>query len=50
VGFPHNLEEWRVFSDAVKPSLKDVLLHNGNATPWIPGAHSVAKKESCESM
>jgi hypothetical protein len=50
LGFPHNPEEWRLYTDALKPSLKDVLLHKGNIKSSRPVAHSVAKKLSYESM
>jgi hypothetical protein len=29
----HNPEEWRLFTDSSKLSLKAVLLHNGNVLP-----------------
>ncbi|GBN67158.1 hypothetical protein AVEN_210986-1 [Araneus ventricosus] len=32
----HNPEEWRLFIDSSKVSLKAVLLHNGNKHPSIP--------------
>jgi len=33
-------DEWRLFIDFSKVSLKAVLLHNGNALPSIPVAHA----------
>jgi hypothetical protein len=44
--FAHDPEELRLSIDESKLSLKAVLLHNGNVTPCMPVAHSVAKKES----
>ncbi|GBO32648.1 hypothetical protein AVEN_22213-1 [Araneus ventricosus] len=35
----HEPNEWRVFIDALKLSLKAVLLNNGNELPSIPVAH-----------
>ena len=46
----YNPEEWRLFIDSSKLSLKAVLLHNGNTKPSIPVAHSVAMKETYENM
>lgn len=39
-------EEWRLFIDSSKRSLKGVLLHNGNALASVPVAHSVHLKET----
>lgn len=38
-------DEWRLFLDSNKRSLKAVLLHNGNGYASIPIAHSVKMKE-----
>ena len=38
--------EWRLFIDSSKTSLKAVLLHNGNKYSSIPVAHSVHLKET----
>jgi hypothetical protein len=46
LGFPHHPEEWRLFINASKLSLKTALLLNGNIKPSTSVAHSVAKKES----
>ena len=43
-------EEWRLFIDSSKRSLKCVLLHNGNKLASVPIAHSVTLKETYESM
>lgn len=47
---PTNPEEWRLFIDSSKFSLKGVLLHNGNKHPSIPVAHSVHMKETYDNM
>jgi hypothetical protein len=46
----HNTDDWRLFIDSSKRSLKAVLLHNGNRLPSIPLAHSVHMKETHENM
>ena len=46
----HNPDEWRLYIDSSKLSLKAVLLHVGNVLPSIPVTHSVHMKESHESM
>jgi len=46
----HNPQDWRLFVDSSKLSLKAVLLHNGNSLPFIPVGHSVHNKESYENM
>lgn len=46
---PYNSDEWRLFIDSNKNSLKAVLLHN-NEKPSIPVAHSVNNKENYETM
>lgn len=43
-------EQWRLFIDSGKDSLKAVLLHNGNGKPSVPLAYAVAMKETYESM
>lgn len=45
-GFEHNPDEWRIFFDASKTSLKGVLLHNGNIWPTIPVLHTAYLRES----
>ena len=37
-----NPDEWRLFIDSSKASLKVVLLHNGNKFPSVPSSHTVA--------
>lgn len=47
---PRNPEEWRLFIDSSKSSLKAVLLHNGNKFPSIPIVHAVGKKEDYKTL
>jgi hypothetical protein len=49
LGHVYNPEEWRLFIDSSKVSLKAVLLHNDNIYPSVPLAYS-HMKESHESM
>ena len=44
------MNEWRLFIDSSKRSLKAVLLHIGNKKPSIPIAHSAQLKESYDSI
>jgi arabinogalactan endo-1,4-beta-galactosidase len=46
----HKPEEWRLFIDSSKSSLKAVLLHNGNVLPSIPVGYAVSMKESYDNM
>ena len=46
----HCSDEWRLFIDSSKVSLKAVRLHNGNVLPSIPVAHAFGIKESGDSM
>ena len=46
----YSASDWRLFIDSSKQSLKAILLHNGNVYPSISTAHSVQKKEDCESV
>ena len=41
----YNPNEWRLFLDSSKRSLKCVLLHNGNSHGSVPIGHSVHLKE-----
>jgi len=50
LGHEYNSDQWRLFIDLSKVSLKVVLLHNGNKMPSIPLAHAANMKESYESM
>ena len=50
LGVQHCPEEWRLFIDSSKSSLKAVLLHNGNDYPSVPVGHSVHMRESFENM
>lgn len=46
----HNPDEWRLFIDSSKTSLKAVLLHNGNVFPSIPVGYAAHMKETYENM
>jgi len=46
----HSPEQWRLFIDASKTSLKTVLLHNGNKLPSIPVAYAPSPKEIYTTM
>jgi len=46
----HSPEQWRLFTDAPKTSLKAVLLHNGNKLPSIPVAYAPSTKETYTTM
>ena len=50
LGHEYNTDQWRLFIDSSKVSLKVVLLHDGNRFPPVPLAHATNKKESYESM
>jgi hypothetical protein len=43
-------DEWRLFIDCSKVSLKTVLLHIGNVLPYITVTHAFGIKESDDSM
>jgi len=43
-------DEWRLFIDSRKVSLRAVLLHNGNVLPSIPVTHAFGIKESDDSI
>ena len=46
----HCSDEWRLFIDFSKFSLKAVLPHNGNVLPPIPVAYAFGIKESGDRM
>jgi hypothetical protein len=50
LGHENNPDQWRLFIDSSKVSLKVVLLHIGNRFPSIPLACAANMKESYESM
>jgi predicted esterase len=50
LGIKHDPQEWRLFIDSSKLSLKAVLLHNGNQHPSIPVGHAVHIKETYENL
>jgi len=50
LGCTHNPEDWRLFVDPTKFSLRALQLHNGNIHLSIPNAYSVHMKETYENM
>jgi len=48
--FQYAPEQWKLFIDLSKVSLKAVLKHNGNKHPSMPLAHAVHMKESYASI
>jgi hypothetical protein len=50
LGHEYNPDQWHVFIDLSKVSLKMVLLHNRNGLSSVPLAHAANMKESYESM
>ena len=50
LGHEYNPDQWRLFVDSSKVSLKVVLFHNGNRFPSVSLAHAASMKESYESM
>jgi len=49
-GHEYNPDQWRLFIDSSKVSLKVVLLHIENRFPSVPLAHAANMKECYESM
>lgn len=49
-GIEYNKQDWRLFIDSSKRSLKVVLLHNGNRYASLPVGHSVVLKETYENL
>ena len=50
LGCDYLTEDWRLFIDSSKVSLKGVLLHSGNRYPSIPIAHAIHMKETYGNM
>lgn len=50
LGERHDADEWRLFIDGSKYSVKAVLLHKGNQKPSIPIGYSASVKESYATM
>jgi hypothetical protein len=50
VGVECKVNEWRIFIDSSKRSLKAVPLHNGSNYTTLPIGHSVHLKESYENL
>lgn len=47
---PFDPDEWRLFIDGGKNSIKAVLLHNGNLKPSVPVAFAIGLKEEYPTM
>ena len=45
LGHEFKPDQWNLFTDSPKASLKVVLLHNGNKFPFIPLAHAANMKD-----
>jgi len=50
LGHEYNPDQWRMFINSSKMSLKVVLLHNGNSFPSVPLALPANMKENYENM
>jgi len=50
LGHEYNPDQWRLFIDSSKVSLKAVLLHNEDKFPSVSLGHAANMKEICESM
>jgi hypothetical protein len=50
LGHEYNPDQWRLFIDSSKVSLKVVLHHDGNRFPSVHLAYAANMKESYESM
>ncbi|KAL0829765.1 hypothetical protein ABMA28_003252 [Loxostege sticticalis] len=50
LNIPYVTQEWRLFIDGSKTSLKAVLLHNGNKYASVPIAYSTVLKETYENI
>ena len=48
--FNYYVDDWRLFIDSSKTSLKAVLLHTLNYLPSVPVGHAVGMKETHETM
>lgn len=47
---PYVSENWRLFIDSSKTSLKAVLLNNGNDLPSVPVAYATSMKETYDNL
>jgi hypothetical protein len=50
LGIKHDPQEWRLFIDSSKLSLKAMLLHNGNQHPSTPVGHNVHIKQTYKNQ
>ena len=48
-GILYKAEEWRLFKDSSKTSMKVVLLYNGSDVPSVPVGHSTEMSENYEN-
>jgi len=49
LGHEYNPDQWHLFTDTSKVSLKVVLLHNGNRFPSVPLAHAAKMNEGMKA-
>jgi hypothetical protein len=49
-GIPYDPQDWRLFIDSSKSSIKAVILHNGNLHPSVPVAYSTTMRETYENL
>lgn len=50
LGIPYEANQWCLFSDCSKLSIKCVLLHNANLYAAIPNGYAVKMKEMYQNM
>lgn len=50
IGINYNADDWRLFLDSSKTSLKAVILHKTNEMPPVPIAYSTEMKENYETL
>jgi len=50
LGHEYNPNQWRLFTDSSRVSLKLVLLHNVNRFPSVPLVHAANTKKIYKSM
>ena len=50
LGHEYNTDQWRLFIDSSKVTLKLVLLNKGKRLLSVPLVHAANMNESCESM
>ena len=50
LGYEHDSDEWTLYNNSSKTSLKTALLYNGNVKIYIPIAQAVNIKETYKAM